>query len=148
MKLPFRPSMALLCGALSLAGCSSQDSSGGDAAPAAQPDASAQKLETYQQLLRIHNDEMAVGAIAAVEAAGRTPGKDVIIVSVDGTRDALQAIIDGKMGATVECNPKFGPAAFTTLDRYARGEAVEPWVINEDRFFDRGNAAAMIADAY
>ena len=60
MKLPFRPSVALLCGALSLAGCSSQDSSGGDAAPAAQPDASAQKLDTYNQLLRIHNDEMAV----------------------------------------------------------------------------------------
>lgn len=95
-----------------------------------------------------HNDEMAVGAIAAIEAAGRVPGKDVVIVSVDGTRDALQAIIDGKIGATVECNPRFGPAAFTTLDRYARGEAVEPWVINQDRFFDRSNAAEMIADAY
>ena len=54
-----------------------------------------------------HNDEMAIGAIA-LEAAGKTPGKDVIIVSIDGTRDALQAIIDGKMLATVECNPKFG----------------------------------------
>ena len=95
-----------------------------------------------------HNDEMAVGAIAAVEAAGRTPGRDVIIVSVDGTRDALQAIIDGKMGATVECNPRFGPKAFATLEGYARGEPVEPWVINEDRFYDRSNAAAMIADAY
>jgi ribose transport system substrate-binding protein len=56
-----------------------------------------------------HNDEMAIGAIAALEAAGKKPGKDVIVVSIDGTRDALQAIIDGKMLATVECNPKFGP---------------------------------------
>src|SRR3712207_1314335 len=41
-----------------------------------------------------HNDEMAIGAIAAVEAAGKVPGKDIILVSIDGTRDALQAIID------------------------------------------------------
>ena len=95
-----------------------------------------------------HNAEMAVGAIAAVEAAGKAPGKDVIIVSVDGTRDALQAIIAGTMGATVECNPKFGPKAFETMERYARGEAVEPWVINQDRFFDRSNAEQLIADSY
>ena len=56
-----------------------------------------------------HNDEMAIGAIAALEAAGKAPGKDVIVVSIDGEKAALQAIIDGKMGATCECNPRFGP---------------------------------------
>jgi galactofuranose transport system substrate-binding protein len=95
-----------------------------------------------------HNDEMAIGAIAALEAAGKKPGKDVIVVSVDGTRDALQAIVDGKMLATVECNPKFGPKAFETLARYAKGEQIEPWVVNTDRFFDKSNAAQLIADAY
>jgi ribose transport system substrate-binding protein len=95
-----------------------------------------------------HNDEMAIGAIAALEAAGRKPGQDVIVVSIDGTRDALQAIIDGKMLATVECNPKFGPKAFETLARYAKGEKIEPWVINTDRFFDKSNAAQLIGDAY
>lgn len=95
-----------------------------------------------------HNDEMAVGAIAAVEAAGKAPGRDITIVSVDGTRDALQAIIDGKMGATVECNPRFGPKAFDTMERYARGEPIELWVVNDDRFFDKSNAAQLIADAY
>ena len=69
-----------------------------------------------------HNDEMAIGAIAALEAAGKKPGQDVMIVSIDGTRDALQAIIDGKMLATVECNPKFGPKAFQTLASYGKGE--------------------------
>ncbi len=95
-----------------------------------------------------HNDEMAIGAIAALEAAGKKPGKDVIVVSIDGTRDALQAIIDGKMLATVECNPKFGPKAFETLARYAKGEQIQPWVVNTDRFFDKSNAAQLIADAY
>ena len=98
--------------------------------------------------LYAHNDEMAVGAIAAIEAAGKTPGKDIIIVSIDGTRDALQAIIAGKMGATVECNPKFGPKAFETMERYGRGEPIEPWVVNQDRFFDISNAQQLIADAY
>jgi ribose transport system substrate-binding protein len=95
-----------------------------------------------------HNDEMAVGAIAAVEAAGKTPGKDITIVSIDGTRDALQAIIDGKMGATVECNPRFGPKAFETLAAYAKGETIPAWVKNEDKFFDAGNAKTEIDNAY
>ena len=95
-----------------------------------------------------HNDEMAIGAISALEAAGKKPGKDVMIVSIDGTRDALQAIIDGKMLATVECNPKFGPKAFQTLAAYGKGEQIPAWVINEDRFFDKSNAAQLISDAY
>jgi ABC-type sugar transport system substrate-binding protein len=95
-----------------------------------------------------HNDEMAIGAISALEAAGKTPGKDVIIVSIDGTRDALQAIIDGKMGATVECSPFFGPAAYDTLEKYANGETIPPKIINEDRFFDASNAKEFLAEAY
>jgi len=95
-----------------------------------------------------HNDEMAMGAIAALEAAGKVPGKDVTIVSIDGTRDALQAIIDGKMLATVESNPRFGPKAFETLARYAAGEQIEPWVRVPDRFFDKSNAAELIGEAY
>ncbi len=95
-----------------------------------------------------HNDEMAIGAISALEAAGKVPGKDVIIVSIDGTRDALQAIIDGKMGATVECSPFFGPAAFDTLVKYANGETIPPKIINEDRFFDASNAKENLAGAY
>lgn len=95
-----------------------------------------------------HNDEMAIGAIAALEAAGRQPGKDVIVVSIDGEKDALQAIIDGKMGASVECNPRFGPKAFDTLIRYANGEQIPPAIINPDNFYDASNAAKEIANAY
>ncbi len=95
-----------------------------------------------------HNDEMALGAIAALEAAGKVPGTDVIIVSVDGSRDALQAIIDGKLGATVECNPRFGPKAFETMAQYAAGEEIPVTIINPDRFFDESNAADLIDEAY
>ncbi|WP_019586209.1 ABC transporter substrate-binding protein [Deinococcus apachensis] len=95
-----------------------------------------------------HNDEMALGAIAALEAAGKKPGKDVMIVSIDGEKDALQAIIDGKLGATVECNPRFGPKAFETLMRYAKGEKIPAKIINPDRFFDSTNAKASISTSY
>ncbi len=95
-----------------------------------------------------HNDEMALGAIAALEAAGKKPGKDVIVVSIDGEKDALQAIIDGKMGATVECNPRFGPKAFETLKAYANGDAIPGKIINPDRFFDTSNAKASFETSY
>ena len=95
-----------------------------------------------------HNDEMAIGAIAALEAAGRKPGKDVTVVSIDGEKDALQAIIDGKMGATCECNPRFGPKAFETLEKYASGEQIPPKIINPDNFFDETNAKDFIASSY
>jgi galactofuranose transport system substrate-binding protein len=95
-----------------------------------------------------HNDEMALGAIAALEAAGKTPGKDVLVVSVDGSKDALQAIVDGKMGATVECNPRFGPKAYETLEKYAAGEKIPAKIINPDKFFDTKNAKQEVANAY
>ena len=95
-----------------------------------------------------HNDEMALGAINALEAQGKVPGTDVILVSIDGNRDALQAIIDGKLGASVECNPRFGPKAFDTLEAYANGEEIPTVIINPDRFFDASNAAEFIDEAY
>jgi galactofuranose transport system substrate-binding protein len=95
-----------------------------------------------------HNDEMAIGAISAIEAAGKKPGKDILVVSIDGEKDGLQAIIDGKMGATVECNPKFGPAAYAAAIKYSKGEKIPPVMTNVDRFYDASNAAASIADSY
>jgi ABC-type sugar transport system substrate-binding protein len=95
-----------------------------------------------------HNDEMAIGAISALEAAGRKPGEDVIVVSIDGTRDALKAIIDGKLGSTVESSPFFGPVAFRTMQQYSAGEEIPTWVKVEDKFFGESNAAKYIDEAY
>jgi ribose transport system substrate-binding protein len=88
-----------------------------------------------------HNDEMAIGAIAALEAAGRKPGEDVILVSIDGENAALDAIVEGKLGATVESSPFFGPIAHETMMKYINGEDIPDWVVVEDRFFDSSNAA-------
>ncbi len=95
-----------------------------------------------------HSDEMAMGAIQALKAAGRKPGGDVIVVSVDGQKSALEAIARGELGATVESNPRFGPLAFDTLEKFKRGEQIHPKVILEDRFFDKSNAAQFVAEAF
>jgi ABC-type sugar transport system substrate-binding protein len=117
-------------------------------------DQGRQVMETLLQshpnvnIVYAHNDEMAIGAIQALELAGRKPGEDVLVVSIDGTRDALQAIIDGKMGVTVESSPFFGPLACEVMKRYAAGETIEPWVKVEDRIFTTENAAEHIDEAY
>jgi ribose transport system substrate-binding protein len=117
-------------------------------------DLGRQVMETLLQahpdvnIVYAHNDEMAIGAIQALELAGRKPGEDILVVSIDGTRDALQAIIDGKMGVTVESSPFFGPLACETMKRYAAGETIEPWVQVSDRIFTKENAADHIDEAY
>jgi galactofuranose transport system substrate-binding protein len=88
-----------------------------------------------------HNDEMAIGAIAALQEAGRKPGEDVIVVSIDGENAALDAILDGTLGASVESSPFFGPLAFETMAKYIAGEDFPDWIKVEDRFFDKSNAA-------
>ena len=95
-----------------------------------------------------HNDEMALGAIAALKAAGMNPGKDVKVVSVDGQKSALEAIVAGDLNITVECNPRFGPVAFDTYEKFLRGEQIPPKIINQDRLYDASNAAQLVGEAY
>jgi len=60
-------------------------------------------------VLYAHNDDMAIGAIQAIEEAGLKPGKDIVIISIDGVRGAFEAMKAGKLNVTVECNPLLGP---------------------------------------
>ena len=63
-------------------------------------------------VLFAHNDDMALGAIQAMEEAGIKPGKDIKIISIDGVHDAFQAMVEGKLNCTVECNPLLRPTTF------------------------------------
>jgi ABC-type sugar transport system substrate-binding protein len=95
-----------------------------------------------------HNDEMAIGAIQALKAVGMQPGEDVILVSIDGEKDALKAIIAGELGASVECNPRFAVTVFDVIEKHQRGESIPPVIINEDKLFDIENAMEFIGDAF
>jgi galactofuranose transport system substrate-binding protein len=95
-----------------------------------------------------HNDAMSFGVITALEEMGIEPGVDMLVLSIDGTRKAIEYVIDGKIGVVVECNPKFGPVAYDTMESYAAGEEVPLRVNNVDRVFDITNAAEYLPEAY
>jgi simple sugar transport system substrate-binding protein len=91
-----------------------------------------------------HNDSMALGAIQAMEEAGLKPGKDVIIVSIDAMRAAVEAVAAGKINCTVECNPLFGPKVYDTVEKIVAGESVPKKSFNKDELIDETNAAALL----
>jgi simple sugar transport system substrate-binding protein len=82
----------------------------------------------------IHNDDMAIGAIEAMKAAGIKPG-DIKIISVDGTRGGFQAMIDGWIQADVECNPLLGPQVFDMALKLMNGETVEREVLTNETVY-------------
>lgn len=86
-------------------------------------------------VLFAHNDDMALGAIQAIEAAGLQPGKDITIVSVDGVKGIFQAMIEGKANCTVECNPLQGELLMETAKKILNGEKVEKLVYVEEGIF-------------
>ncbi len=89
-----------------------------------------------------HNDDMALGAIQAIEAAGLKPGTDIMVVSIDGEKEAVQAVADGKINCVVECNPMVGPIVFDAVENVLAGKEVAPVTYNTDHVFDSTNAAA------
>src|SRR5215216_1185876 len=94
------------------------------------------------------NDEMALGAVQALKDAGKDPGKDVKIVSIDGTRQAVQAIITGDINAVIETNPRFGPLAFDTYDKYLQGKPIPQKIIVQDDVYTKKNAQAKLDETY
>jgi galactofuranose transport system substrate-binding protein len=94
------------------------------------------------------NDEMGIGAVNALKAAGKKPGQDVKIVSIDGTRNAVQLIADGSYNAVVESNPRFGPLAFQTLQKFVDGNPIPNSIVISDDQYDASDAAQKVGNAY
>jgi len=92
-----------------------------------------------------HNDDMALGAIQAIEEAGLKPGKDVMVVSIDGLKEAVQAVADGKMNCVVECNPLTAPLIYDAAQKIVAGGTVAAVTYNKDQLFDSTNAAAAVS---
>ena len=91
-----------------------------------------------------HNDDMAVGAIQAIEEFGLKPGKDIKIVSVDAARGAFEAMIAGKLNATVECNPLLGPQFFELALKVVNGQPIPKWVPSIESIFFPENAMEVL----
>ncbi len=95
-------------------------------------------------VLYAHNDDMALGAIQAIEEAGLKPGKDIIIVSIDGVRSAFEAMVAGKLNCTVECNPLIGPQLFDLVAKAAAGEKLPARIPVEEGVYDQSKAAEAL----
>ena len=89
-----------------------------------------------------HNDEMALGAVAALQAAGKAPG-DVKIITIDGTQGAVQGIIDGWVAGVIESNPRFGPLAFQALEDFYSGAGVPEVTIISDKEYTKDNLSLI-----
>lgn len=94
--------------------------------------------------LYAHNDDMALGAIQAIEEAGKKPGTDIVIVSIDGVRGAFEAMVAGKLNCTVECNPLLGPALFDAVEKVIAGQQLPKRIASEESVFDQSQAAAAL----
>jgi galactofuranose transport system substrate-binding protein len=94
--------------------------------------------------LYAHNDDMALGAIKAIEAYGLRPGIDIKIVSIDAARGAFEAMIDGKLNATIECNPLLGPEFLGVALKVVNGEPVPKWLPSKEGVFYPENALEIL----
>jgi simple sugar transport system substrate-binding protein len=94
--------------------------------------------------LYAHNDDMAIGAIQAIEEYGLTPGVDIKIVSIDAIRDAFKAMIAGKLNATVECNPLLGPQFLELALKVVNDEPVPKWVPSKESIYYPDNAKEIL----
>ena len=99
------------------------------------------------QLVFAQNDEMGLGAAQAAEEAGLVVGEDVKIATIDGTKNAMQALADGQLSYVHEYNPLFGETAMEVVEKALNGEDVEPYIVVPSEAFDSAEAAqAVLAD--
>jgi ABC-type sugar transport system substrate-binding protein len=92
------------------------------------------------------NDDMGLGAIEAIQAAGKVPGKDIKIITVDAVKDGMQALADGKINFIVECSPLLGPQLMDLAKKVKDGQTVPARVLTEETTFDQAAAQAALPE--
>ena len=113
-------------------------------------------LKSIDQIdvLIAQNDDMALGAIDAIKAAGLVPGKDIIIVGCDSVKAAFEAIVAGEMNATIECTPLYGPFVVDCIEKLEAGETFDKTIMHpEEGVYDcvggievEGTTSVLAAD--
>lgn len=103
-------------------------------------------LKAYDDIdiLFCENDNMAFGAIDAIKAAGKVPGKDIIIISFDAVKEAFNRMISGEINCVVECNPLHGPRVDEIIKKLENGESVDKKQYVVEEVFDIKNAAERL----
>jgi simple sugar transport system substrate-binding protein len=96
-------------------------------------------------VLYAHNDDMAIGAIQAIEEYGLKPGEDIIIIGVDAVKGAFEAMAAGKMNVTIECNPMFGPQMVELIEAHFAGEEISKRVAVEESMYTMDQAEELLS---
>ena len=103
------------------------------------------KAETRKiHVLYSHNDDMAIGAIQAIEEAGIKPGRELLVVSIDAVKGAFEAMIAGKLNATIECNPLLGPQLMTSATEVVAGRTIPKRIVVDEQVFTMETAKQNI----
>ncbi|WP_437604265.1 ABC transporter substrate-binding protein [Sorangium sp. So ce590] len=92
-------------------------------------------------VLYAHNDDMAIGAIQAIEEAGLRPGKDILVISIDAVKGAFEAMMAGKLNVTVECSPLLGPQLMSAVKDVVAGKTLPKRIVTEEGVFPMETAA-------
>jgi ABC-type sugar transport system substrate-binding protein len=92
-------------------------------------------------VLYAHNDDMAIGAIQAIEEAGLKPAKDITIISIDAVKGAFEAMIAGKLNVSVECSPLLGPQLMAAVKDVVAGKTLPKRIVTEETIFPMEVAA-------
>lgn len=95
-------------------------------------------------VLFAHNDDMAIGAIQAIEEAGLKPGEDILVISIDAVRGAFEAMMAGKLNVTVECNPLLGPQLVDAIHAVREKRPLPKRIVVEESIFTREQAAQVL----
>ncbi|WP_280154171.1 ABC transporter substrate-binding protein [Piscinibacter sp. XHJ-5] len=86
-------------------------------------------------VLYAHNDDMAIGAIQAIEEAGLKPAKDIVIISIDAVKGAFEAMMAGKLNVSVECSPLLGPQLMAAVKDLQAGKPLPKRIVTEETIF-------------
>jgi len=97
-------------------------------------------------VLYAHNDDMGLGAIEAIEAAGKKPGIDIKIITVDAVKDGMTALAAGKINYIVECSPLLGPQLMDLAKKVLAGESVQTRVVTQETTFTQEQAKAVLPE--
>jgi ABC-type sugar transport system substrate-binding protein len=95
-------------------------------------------------VLFAHNDDMGLGALEAITAAGKVPGKDIKIITIDAVKDGMQALADGKFNFIAECSPLLGPQLMDLVKKVVAGETIPARILTEETTFTPEQAKAAL----
>ncbi|OIJ26961.1 LacI family transcriptional regulator [Nocardioides luteus] len=115
-------------------------------------DGGKQVMEAFLQsnpkidVVYAHNDDMGLGAIEAIKAAGKKPGTDIKIITVDAVKDGMTALAAGEINYIVECSPLLGPQLMDVAKKVAAGEEVPDRIVTEETTFTPEQAAEALPD--